>query len=291
MKFALFVGCNIPARVMSYELSARTVLERLGIEVVDVREFNCCGYPIRNADMKTFVLLAARNLALSQRQQLNIMTLCKCCHGSLKKAAHLLKEDSSFADEINPLLAKEGLSFDGEIEIIHFLEVLHKKIGPQLLKEKIVRSYKDLSIATHYGCHALRPSEIMQFDNPVAPVLFDQLVEVTGAKSVDWSLKLECCGAPLLGINDDLSLDLTAQKLKNGKQAGADYLCVACPWCQMQFDHVQQQMHPDRKSNGILPSILYPQLLGLAFGLDEEALGLKSNQLQINGIRSYLVSP
>ena len=288
MKFALFVGCNIPARVMSYELSARTVLERLGIEVVDVREFNCCGYPIRNADVKTFVLLAARNLALSQMRGLSIMTLCKCCHGSLKKAAHLMKADSSFADEINPLLAKEGLSFDGEIEITHFLEVLHKKIGLQLLKEKMARAYKDLSIATHYGCHALRPSEIMQFDNPVAPVLFDQLVAVTGAKSVDWSLKLECCGAPLLGINDDLSMDLTAQKLKNGKQAGADYLCVACPWCQMQFDHVQQQMHQNRKNDGLLPSILYPQLLGLAMGADPQTLGLEMNQIDIGNLETFL---
>ncbi len=288
MKFALFVGCNIPARVMSYELSARTVLERLGIEVVDVREFNCCGYPIRNADLKTFVLLAARNLALSQRRGLDIMTLCKCCHGSLKKAAHLMKEDSSFQDEINLLLAKEGLSFDGEIEITHFLEVLHKKIGLQFLKEKIARTYKDLGIATHYGCHALRPSEIMQFDNPVSPVLFDQLVEVTGAKSVDWSLKLECCGAPLLGINDDLSLDLTAQKLKNGKQAGADYLCVACPWCQMQFDNVQKQMHQSRKSNGLLPSILYPQLLGLAMGADPQTLGLEMNQIDIRNLETFL---
>ena len=288
MKFALFVGCNIPARVMSYELSARTVLERLGIEVVDVREFNCCGYPIRNADVKTFVLLAARNLALSQMRGLSIMTLCKCCHGSLKKAAHLMKADSSFADEINPLLAKEGLSFDGEIEITHFLEVLHKKIGLRLVKEKIDRTYKDLSIATHYGCHALRPSEIMQFDNPVAPVLFDQLVAVTGAKSVDWSLKLECCGAPLLGINDDLSMDLTAQKLKNGKQAGADYLCVACPWCQMQFDHVQQQMHQNRKNDGLLPSILYPQLLGLAMGADPQTLGLEMNQIDIGNLETFL---
>ena len=82
MKFALFVGCNIPARVMSYDLSARTVLKRLGIEVVDVREFNCCGYPIRNADVKTFVLLAARNLALSQMRGLGIMTMCKSSHGS-----------------------------------------------------------------------------------------------------------------------------------------------------------------------------------------------------------------
>ncbi|MEE8541203.1 MAG: heterodisulfide reductase-related iron-sulfur binding cluster, partial [Desulfobacterales bacterium] len=130
--------------------------------------------------------------------------------------------------------------------------------------------------------------EIMQFDNPVAPVLFDQLVEVTGAKSVDWSLKLECCGAPLLGINDDLSLDLTAQKLKNGKQAGADYLCVACPWCQMQFDNVQKQMHPNRKSDGLLPSILYPQLLGLAMGADPQTLGLEMNQIDIRNLETFL---
>jgi len=288
MKFSLFVGCNIPARVMSYELAARAVLERLDVEVVDVREFNCCGYPIRNADMKTFVLMAARNLALSQRRGLRIMTLCKCCFGSLKKAAQLMQEEAGLAEEINPLLKREGLNLDGEIEIVHFLEVLHKSTGLERIKERTVRTYKGLNMAVHYGCHALRPSDIMQFDDPVAPVLFDQLVAVTGAKSVDWSLKLECCGAPLLGINDDLSTDLTAQKITSGKRAGADYLCVACPWCQMQFDTVQKQMHTNGKADGHLPSVLYPQLLGLTMGIDPQRLGLEMNEIDIGDLETFL---
>jgi heterodisulfide reductase subunit B len=200
-----------------------------------------------------------------------------------------MKENSALRNEINRVLGREGLQYDGNIEVKHLLSVLYHEVGLEAIKEKITKTYKDLNIAVHYGCHALRPSEIMQFDNPVAPVLFDQLVEVTGAKSVDWSLKLECCGAPLLGINDDLSMDLTAQKLKNGKQAGADYLCAACPWCQIQFDHVQQQMHQNNKSNGLLPSILYPQLLGLAMGADPQRLGLEMNRIDIGNLETFLV--
>ena len=184
-------------------------------------------------------------------------------------------------------LAKEGLEYKGNIEVTHFLSVLHKEIGPTALKEKITRPFKDLKIATHYGCHALRPSDIMQFDNAVAPVLFDQLVETTGAKSIDWPLKLECCGAPLLGVNDGLSMDLTERKLADGKESGADYLCVACPWCQMQFDSVQEMMTPLRGTNHRLPSILYPQLLGLAMGIDGDTLGIKMNEIDISGIEAF----
>lgn len=288
MKFALFIGCNIPARVPHYELSALSVLKKLNLQTVAIREFNCCGYPIRNADFKSFVLMSARNLALAQKQGLNIMTLCKCCYGSLKKAAHLLQEDSALKAEINTFLAKEGLRLDDPIGITHFLEVLQKDLGVEFLRGKIKRSYKDLRIATHYGCHALRPSDIMQFDNPASPVVFDQLVEVTGAKSIDWSLKLQCCGAPLLGTNDDLSLDLTAKKLASGREAGAHYLCVACPWCQMQFDDVQKLMHPGHCGNGYMPSILYPQLVGLAMGVEPETLGLGLHRLDISGLETFL---
>jgi len=287
MKFALFIGCNIPARVQQYELSARAVLGKLDIDVVDIREFNCCGYPMRNADFHTYLHFAARNLALAQKQGLNLMTLCKCCFGSLKKADHLLKEDKTLRDSINAYLTKEGLGYDGNLEVTHFLSVLHKGIGVPVLKEKISRTFKDLNIATHYGCHALRPSEIMQFDNPAAPVLFDELVTVTGAKSVAWPLKLDCCGAPLMGINDKLSMDLTNKKLADGRQAGADYLCSACPWCQIQFDTVQQMINSNSGGNHELPSILYPQLLGLGMGIGEKALGLNMNRIDITGIKEY----
>lgn len=236
MKFALFLGCNIPARVQQYELSARAVLDKLGIGIVDNREFKCCGNPIRNADTKTFTLMAARNLALAEKQGLNIIVLCKCCFGSLKKAAHMMEQEPSIREQINALLAKEGLSYMGTTEIKHFLSVLYHDMGINAIKEKANRPFKGIKIATHYGCHALRPSDITKFDDPVAPVLFDELVAATGAISIDWPLKLECCGAPLLGVNDSLSMDLSEKKFTSGKQAGADYLCVACPYCQMQFN-------------------------------------------------------
>ena len=285
MKFALFLGCNIPVRVEQYELSARAVLNPLGIEVADIDQFKCCGNPIRNTDHKTFVLMAARNLALAEQQGLDMMVLCKCCFGSLKKAAHMMKQMPSLQEEVNAVLAEEGLKYTGAYGVKHFLSVLYHDIGKTAIKEKVVRPFKGLKIATHYGCHALRPSDVTEFDNPVAPVLFDELVSVTGAKSIDWPLKLECCGAPLLGVNDRLSADLTERKLADGKRAGADFLCVACPYCQMQFDRVQQMI---ASSSPCLASMVFPQLLGLAMGIKGDALGINRNMLDINRIESFL---
>jgi len=232
--------------------------------------------------------MAARNLALAEKQGLDMMVLCKCCFGSLKKAAHLMKNDPSLQENANAMLAAEGLRYTGSVEIKHFLSVLYHDIGIKALKEKITRPFKKVKIATHYGCHALRPSNVTRFDNPVAPVLFDELVSVTGAHSIDWPLKLECCGSPMLGVNDALSMDLTNRKLADGKRAGAEYLCVACPYCQMQFDRVQHMMSSLRGANHSLSSIVFPQLLGLAMGIDGNTLGINMNILDISGIESFL---
>ncbi|MBW1836515.1 MAG: CoB--CoM heterodisulfide reductase iron-sulfur subunit B family protein [Deltaproteobacteria bacterium] len=291
MNFALFLGCNIPARLSQYESSARAISEKLGIELTEIKEFNCCGYPIRNIDFKTFILFSARNLALAEKENLNIVSLCKCCYGSLKKADYLLKENEVLREEINGILEKEGLNYAGAIEVKHLLSVLFHDVGLAPIKEKIVRPFEGLKIATHYGCHALRPSKIVQFDDPVAPSIFDRLVEITGAESIDWSTKLECCGAPLLGINDNLSLDLTKKKLSDGKKSGADYLCTACPYCQMQFDTVQKMNLTKHGSDAQLAAILYPQLLGLSMGIDGETLGLAMNQLPIDGIEDFFIAP
>ena len=291
MKYALFLGCQIPAHLNQYETAARAVSKRLGVDLVDIKQFNCCGYPVRNLDFKTFVLFSGRNLALAAQKQLNLMSLCKCCYGSLKKADHLLKEDASLRAEINTLLQKEGLKYEGGVEVKHFLSVLYHEVGIEPIKEKIERTFAKLNIATHYGCHALRPSKIVEFDDPVAPSLFDQLVEVTGAKSIYWPTQLECCGGPLWGVNDELSMDLTEKKLTDAKQSGADYLCTACTYCQIQFDTVQKMISSKRGANHQLPSVLYPQLLGLTMGLDEKTLGLKRNQLPPDGIEDFFVAP
>jgi heterodisulfide reductase subunit B len=288
MEFALFLGCTIPARLTQYESSSRAVLEKLGVGLVDIREFNCCGYPLRNIDFKVFLLFSARNLALAEKKNLNVMALCKCCYGSLKKADFLMKENASLKKEVNTTLEKEGLKYEGRIEVKHLLSVLHKDVGIEAIKGKMATAFKGLKIATHYGCHALRPSQVVGFDNPVAPTLFDQLVEVTGAESIEWPMKLECCGAPLWGINDRLSMDLTLKKLNDGKKSGADYVCAACPYCHIQFDKVQKMILSQRNVNHPLPSILYTQLLGLTLGIDRKVLRLEMNEIPISGIEELL---
>jgi heterodisulfide reductase subunit B len=286
MKYALFLGCNIPARVVQFETAARAVMGKVGIQLVDIRDFKCCGYPVRNLDQKAFLLSASENLAWAEKFGLNIMTLCKCCFGSLKEAEHFLKEDGDLQEEIKKLLAAKGMRYEGKTEVKHFLSVLYHDVGLDTLERNISNAFEGLKIATHYGCHALRPSDITQFDDPVAPSIFDKLVEVTGAESVDYLRKLECCGAPVMGVNDDLSMNLTEKKLANGKKAGADYLCAACPWCHLQFDTVQKMMISQNGSEP-LASIVYPQLLGLSMGIDEKTLGIDMNQISLANITSF----
>lgn len=291
MKFALFLGCHIPIRLKQYETSSKAILERLGVGLVDIEGFNCCGYPLRNIEFKAFLLASARNLSLAEKKKLDVMTLCQCCYGTLKKANFLLRENASLRKEVNAVLEREGLPYKGEVEVKHLLYVLHREVGIEAIKKKIVKPFEGLKVAAHYGCHVLRPSQVVQFDDPVAPSIFDQLVEATGAESITWPMKLECCGAPLWGSHDELSTEFTLKKLKNARESGADYLCTACTYCQIQFDTVQQMILSQRGLNHPLPSILYPQLLGLSLGIDREILGLKMNQIPFSGIEKLLIEP
>ena len=284
MKFALFLGCQIPVRLKQYETSSKAILERLGVGLVDIEEFNCCGYPLRNIQFKAFLLASARNLSLAEKKKLDVMTLCQCCYGTLKKANFLLRENASLRKEVNAVLEREGLPYEGEVEVKDLLYVLHQEVGVEAIKKKIAKTFKGLKIAAHYGCHALRPSQVVRFDDPVTPSIFDQLVEATGAESIAWPMRLECCGAPLWGIHDELSTEITLKKLKNGRESGADYLCTACTYCQIQFDTVQQMILSQRGLNHPLPSILYPQLLGLSMGINSETLGLKMNKIPISEV-------
>jgi len=234
---------------------------------------------LKNSDFNAYVLASARNLALAEQRDSNILTLCNCCYGSLKHAAHVLEGDATLREEINALLKKEGLRVGGNRRVRHFLEILHDDIGLESLQRSFKRTFKGLKVAVHEGCHLLRPSSILKFDDALSPVKFDALVKATGAEPVPWSAKLDCCGSPLMGVNDALSMDLTQKKLLSAKRAGADCLCVVCPFCHIQFDTVQERMIADRGSDVHMPSILFPQLLGLCLGLDVKTLGIDMNRL------------
>ena len=288
MRYALFQGCQIPARLPQYETAARAVLEKLNVELVEIREFSCCGYPIRNTDLTASLLAAARNLAIAQEHHLPLLVLCKCGYGQLRYAAHLLAEEPTLKEQVNSTLTREGLEYTQAPEIRHLLTVLYHDIGREAITEKITKPFTELKIATHYGCHALRPSEITAFDDPVNPTLFDELVEVTGAESIAWEARLDCCGAPLFGSNDTLAVSLMEKKITSAHKAGAHYLAVACPYCHLQFDSVQKMISVKNKSNHTLAPILYPQLLGLSMGMDGERLGLGMNELDISGVVGFL---
>lgn len=287
MEFALLRCCVTAASLKQYENATNVVLRKLGVDLAEIKEFNCCGYPLKNVNFNASALLSARNLALAEKENLNITTLCNCCYGSVTHVDHLMKEDASFRKEMNGELEKEGLKYDGSIKVKHLLEILYDDIGIKRIKEQLVKPFSGLRIAAHYGCHLIRPDKMVRFENISAASIFDQLVEVLGAESIDWPKQLECCGSPSWGINDDLSMDLTQRKIMDAIQSDADYLCVACPFCQLQFDRVQNTFLSKRNEMRPLPSILYPQLLGLGLGIDGESLGIYDNELDISGIMNF----
>jgi len=278
MKYAFFKGCKIPYYLEQYGTSTRAVLKTFHVRLVDL-DFNCCGYPNRDLHFESFVLSAARNIALAEKKNLDILTPCKCCYGSLKHAMHYLYENERLRRDINDVLAREGLAWEGKSKVKHLLTVLCDDIGLPALYASIKNPLGGITVAAHYGCHALRPSNIVHFDDPLAPSIFEDLISATGAKPVDWPRRLDCCGNPLWGKNNALSLSLMRTKIRDALESGADCICTACTYCQMQFDSIQGSVPKEQDHAGI-PSILYTQLLGISMGLPERVLGIKKNITQ-----------
>ncbi|MCP4185184.1 MAG: disulfide reductase [Hyphomicrobiales bacterium] len=203
-------------------------------------------------------------------------------------AQHQLSADKALIEKVNQILNKEGLTYTDDVRVKHFLSVLHEEIGIKVLKSHIRTKYKQLNIAASVGCHALRPAKVTQFDSPAVPTMFDDLVKLTGAKAVDWSKKSECCGAPLLGINDDLSRQIMETKLANALENSAHFIAVACPYSFLQFDRFQTRIARQNNHGQILAPVLYPQLLGLAKGIDPQRLGFSNHMADIDLLTSYL---
>lgn len=198
MKFALFLGCLIPFRLPSLESTARKVLNRLGVELEDISEFSCCPNTIavEAVNDEYWYFLAARNLALAEMRGLDILCLCSGCSESLKKANFELKKNPALRERVNSKLSEIGLKYNGTVEVKHYVETLIE-MGLDTIREKIVYPLRGLKVACHYGCHLLRPSEVILFDNPLNPVSLDKLVQVLGADTVDYENKMLCCGSGL----------------------------------------------------------------------------------------------
>ena len=258
MSYALFVGCRIPASLPDVEHASRAVLRALGVRVTDL-DFTCCGYPSRHLRLDAWLLLAGRNLGLAARAGLGLLTLCQCCYGSLRHAQHLLRTDAALRAAVHRELAAEGLPPVEHVPVVHLLTVLDRDVGADALRARVVAPQTGRRVAAHYGCHALRPSDVVDLDNSQAPTIFERLIAATGAEPVDWPRRLDCCGAPLADAKPVLARRLRATKLADAREAGAEEVCTACPYC-------QEQLAP-RDEPGGLPVEPYPRLLARALGL------------------------
>lgn len=275
MRYALFLGCKIPSYAPQYEISARAVLKKLGLKLAAV-EFNCCGYPLRDQHFNSFILAAARNLALAEAKGLPVITLCKCCLGSLKRAQNFLAQQPELLSMVRAQLALEGLDYRGTTSVRHLQSVLHQDVGVEKIGDLATRSLEGLKVATMYGCHALRPSRITGFDNAYAPSLIEDLLQAIGAQGVPWKGRLKCCGAPLRERNQELSLATIKMRLEEFAQSGAEVLNVDCPHTLLQVKWAHETLAAQGRES--LPGVvLYPQLLGLALGLEPSRLALEMN--------------
>jgi len=274
-KYLIFLGCAIPYRVSAYEISARKVADKLGIELQEMPEYNCCGLPIDPINHDFMLTLAARNLCVAELQGLDIMTLCPGCAGTLRKVNKMLKEDKSLKELVNGHLRAMGLEFKGTIEVRHLVQVLAEEVGFERIKESIQKPLDSLRVAEHNGCHVLRPIKYIGFDDPENPTMLKKLIEATGAECLDYMDETECCGAPIIGVNESIPLQLAKDKLRHIKEVGAQAIVTVCPFCHMMFDTNQHRIERMLNESFGLPVLHYPQLLGLAMGFTPEEVALK----------------
>jgi heterodisulfide reductase subunit B len=279
-EYLMFLGCAIPYRVSAYEISARKVLKKLGVKIVEMPEFNCCGLPLDPINHETMLILAARNLAMAEQKGLDIVALCPGCAGTLKKVNKMLKEDKALREEINKHLREAGLEFKGTVNAKHIIQVLIEDVGLEKIKNAVVNPLTKVKVAEHNGCHILRPKEYIGFDDPEDPKTLKTLIEATGATCLDYLDETQCCGAPTVGVNDKIALALARDKLNNIKKVDAQALITICPFCHIMYD--TNELRIERMFNEAygIPVLHYPQLLGLAIGIPAEELAF--NELRVD---------
>ena len=279
MKYSLFLGCTVPVRGLNYELSARKVAERIGLQLIDNEDFTCCGFPVKAVDIDTTILMAARNLAIAEKMGLDICTLCSACTSTLAEVNSILKEDEELRSKVNKVLG--GLEYNGNVEVKHFARILYEDYGICTLKNFISNPLKDLKFAPHYGCHFLKPSEIYEkFDDPESPQSLKKLIELTGAESIDYPKWNECCGGGILGIDEDTSLKMTWEKWDVLKDYEIDGLISICPFCSIMYEGNQKKVEKINETKIGIPVFYYPQILGLALGIPESELGFNLNRVK-----------
>ncbi len=282
-KFVFFWGCVIPARFPFIEKSTRLVLEDLNVIYEEIDDFTCCPekFLVETMSKEAWYLTAARNLALAERKNCDILVACNGCYSTFRQAISVFSSDSKLREEVRRKLRGIGLDFKFSTNVTHIVELFYNTFGTDFIGRKVIRQLRGMKFAVHYGCQILKPFPVVRFDDSLRPEKLDKLVESLGGTSLNYNTKLLCCGESLARSgNPDESIAAARTKLLELDQLGADAMVVICPACFMQFD-TQQSVMKKFKENLHIPVFFFTELLALGFGHDPEELGLDMHRVNM----------
>jgi heterodisulfide reductase subunit B len=272
MEFAYYPGCALHGSSGDYEMSVRACLAALGVSLRELDDWICCGATAAHClNQKLAVALPARNLALAQRDGMDEMLApCPMCSMELIKAGSLLAGDASLRDEISRIVE---LPVSGATQILNLIQVF-QRIGVPRIKQAATRGLEAFQPACYYGCLLTRPPETLRFDDCEHPSSMETLLRELGAQPVEWNYQTECCGAGMTIAHEATVLELSHKILSNAESHGANCIVVACPMCQVNLDMKQAAINACYGAAHALTVYYLSDLVGLALGLDERALGV-----------------
>ncbi len=276
VKIPYYPGCTLKASAKNFEETARLVARVFDYELDDLYRWNCCGavYGLSEDNIMHKVAPVRNLLRVKEVGEKRVLVLCSMCFNALKRANHYVRENRDSLEVINAIMYLENTTYDGSVEVMHFLELLRDEIGFDKIKKAVKRPLSGLTVASYYGCLLLRPNEVA-IDNMEQPTVMEDLMEALGAKVIDLNVKTECCGAYQTVPRKDLVADRTYLIVEEARKAGADVLITSCPLCHFNLDRRQKEAkerHPDFQT---MPILYFTQLMALAFGFGEEKLGFE----------------
>ena len=276
MKYLYYPGCSLEGTAREYDLSTRAIMQRAGIDLVELEDWTCCG---ASAAVSTSYMLSlalpARNLAIAEKMGdgMEILVPCSACYLNLKKVEEKIKKDPDLQARLNTILKAEGLQLSGKVRVRHLLDVIANDLGPEPIRSLVTKSLDDLTVAPYYGCQCIRPYAV--FDDPERPRSMEPVIEALGASVHPWSMAAKCCGASHVNTKMAVGIELITAILSDAKDA--DAIVTVCPMCQMNLEAHQGKISNHRHED-LHKTILYlPQLIGLAFDLPAKELGLDLN--------------
>jgi len=285
LKYALYPGCAAKGATPELFQSTMAVIARLNIEVVELAASSCCGAGvIGEAEPEVQLALNARTFAQAEQLGLDVMTICGTCQGVMSAANRRLKQESGVLARINKVLAHEGITYRGTVQVKHLLWIVVKEIGLSRLGEETKIPMDDFRIAPFYGCYILRPSWELGFEDPENPNSLEKVISAVGGEPVAYAGRTKCCGFPIILEKEAIAMAMAGTNMKEAKDGGADFMVTPCPLCHMSLDIYQERAGRAVNVNLNLPILHLPQLLGLAMGVPAKELGVSRHLVPVDAI-------